>query len=211
MRIRVSGLLISLSLVSAILLPVPPAYSAAGTVGSGNCQSSVGETSYYTASTSGNFCVLTFKASDSTLTITSTWTAPFGVREVKILVVGGGGGGGTDLGGGGGGGRVIETTTTVTPGSAISLTAGKGGAPGNGTFSTNSSLNNTGGYTGASSTFGSITALGGSGAIGRTKGSGNGTAAGWDFTGWTGGGGGYQVSSVTSGVSGAAFGGGVGG
>jgi hypothetical protein len=195
-------------LIAGSLLVIAPAHSAAGTVGTGNCQSTVGETSYFTASTSGNYCILTFKAAASTSTISSTWTVPSGVQAIQVLVVGGGGGGGSDIGGGGGGGRVIDSSTIVSPGAVTSLTAGQGGGSGNGTYSTNNTLNNTGGVTGTSSSFGSITALGGSGAIGRTKSSG--TATGWDYNGWTGGGGGYGVTTVTAGVGGSSYQGGAG-
>lgn len=187
----------------------PPVSAAAGTVGTGNCLSTVSEASYFTASTTGNYCLLTFKATASTSTISATWTVPAGVQSIQVLVIGGGGGGGTDIGGGGGGGRVVESTLSVTPGATPTLVAGKGGAPGNGTYSTTSGLDNTGGYTGTSSSFATTTALGGSGAIGRTKNSG--TAAGWDFMGWTGGGAGVGVSSVTAGVGGSSFKGGTGG
>ncbi len=197
-----------LALISTTLLPLP-SHAAAGTVGSGNCQSSVSETSYFTAGTTGNYCLLTFKASTSTSTISATWTVPAGVQTIQVLIVGGGGGGGSDIGGGGGGGQVIESTTSVTPGSSPSLTAGRGGATGNGTYSTNNTLNNTGGVTGTSSSFSSISALGGSGAIGRTKNSG--VASGWDFNGWTGGGAGVSVGTTTAGVGGDSFKGGIGG
>lgn len=194
-----------------LLLALAPqvSHAAAGTVGSGNCQSTVGDTTYFTAGTTGNYCLLTFKATSSTSTITSTWTVPTGVQSIQVLVIGGGGGGGADIGGGGGGGRVVETTLSVTPGSSPSLTAGKGGAAGNGTFSTASGTDNTGGLTGTSSSFATTTALGGSGAIGRSKNSG--TASGWDYNGWTGGGAGVSVGSVTAGVGGTGYKGGIGG
>jgi hypothetical protein len=212
MLIRHSRFAKVISAALLVLLTIsanPPAKAASGTVGIGNCQSTVGDTTYFTASTTGNYCLLTFKASASTSTITATWTVPAGVQTVQVLIVGGGGGGGSDIGGGGGAGRLIETTTTVTPGTTPTLTAGKGGASGTGTYSTPSGTDHTGGFTGTSSALGTITALGGSGAIGRTKSSG--TASGWDFNGWTGGGAGVYVGSVTPGVGGSGFQGGIGG
>jgi hypothetical protein len=90
-----------------------------------------------------------------TLTNTS-WTAPTGVTQVEVLVVGGGGGGGGNKAGGGGGGGVIYNSAyTVTPGNSYTVTVGAGGAGANG--STNA------GSTGSSSVFDTLTATGGGG------------------------------------------------
>lgn len=87
----------------------------------------------------------------------NTWTAPAGVKEVEVLVVGGGGSGASgngDRGGGGAGGVVYNSAYAVVPGQAYTVTVGAGGqypaTPGQGTA-------------GGSSVFGTITALGGGG------------------------------------------------
>lgn len=92
-----------------------------------------------------------------TATGPGTFTVPTGVSSVDVLVVGGGGAGGGIGGGGGAGGVVYRPALPVTPGGTISYAVGAGGISG-------------GGYTiakgnsGANSTFGSLTALGGGGA-----------------------------------------------
>ena len=95
------------------------------------------------------------------------------LSTVEVLVVGGGGGGGVCYGGGGGGGGVLYNNAySVTPGSAITVTVGAGGAPG--------TYNYTSGGDGGNSVFGGITAIGGGGGghydnnNGRTGGSGGG-------------------------------------
>lgn len=94
---------------------------------------------------------------------TSTFQAPscLASPNVEVLVVGGGGGGAPTLGGGGGGGGVVSNGNYVTtPGQIISLCVGSGG----------------GNYAnGSSSTFGTITANGGSAGL---SGGGNGGLAG---------------------------------
>ena len=113
-------------------------------------------------------------------------TLPTAVTSVRVLVVGGGGSGaggisGSWFGAGGGGGAVVENQSlTVTPGAAISVTVGRGGAK---------SIYNTT-YTGAdfdlrsgaASVFGSVTAGGGKTPINSTTPvggvSGNGNAGG---------------------------------
>jgi hypothetical protein len=67
-----------------------PTHAADGTVGSGNCKSKVGDTTYFTTSTSGNYFVVTLKAAASTSTISSTWIVPSGVQQIQVLVVGSG-------------------------------------------------------------------------------------------------------------------------
>lgn len=76
--------------------------------------------------TVGNQQVLTF-----TSTSACTWEVPAGVTGVRVLIVGGGGGGGADNGsGGGGGGKTEISSLSVTAGSALTVTAGAGGAGG---------------------------------------------------------------------------------
>lgn len=101
---------------------------------------------------------------------TTTWPVPYGVTSIEYLVIAGGGGGGNQLGGGGGaggyrnsvsgettgGGGAAESALTVTPGAALTITVGSGGAGGRTTSVRN-------GSPGADSVFGSITALGGAG------------------------------------------------
>jgi len=65
---------------------------------------------------------------------TGTWTAPYGVSSIKLLLVaGGGGGGGSAWAGGGGAGGVVYTNYSVTQGTAYSLNVGTGGSGGSNT------------------------------------------------------------------------------
>ena len=151
-----------------------------------------------------------------TATGTCTWTVPYGVSAIDILIVGAGGGGGNDNGGGGGGGQVIESmTVSVIANEVESITVGLGGLPGCASWGWNTTdssdpttgckgTSNTGGNTGGSSSFVStqktITSLGGSGAVGRGR-SGGCTGSGWDKNGFNGGGlgiGGYQCGYTSS-------------
>jgi hypothetical protein len=77
------------------------------------------------------------------------------LSEVEVLVVAGGGGGGGWGGGGGGGGVIYNPKYSVTPGSAINVTVGSGGAPGTNAY--------TSGGDGGNSVFGVLTAIGGGG------------------------------------------------
>jgi len=114
-------------------------------------------------------------------TSSGTFTAPTGVYNVKVTVVGGGGGGGqgsTELagyttisypGGSGGGGGVAAGHISVTPGQTYVVTVGSAG---NGSNSGNGSA-------GGTSSFGSLlTGAGGGGGQGRTTGSSAGGASG---------------------------------
>ena len=87
------------------------------------------------------------------------------LTNVEVLVVAGGGGGGWDVGGGGGGGGVCYSKSyPITPGSAISVTVGNGGAGAN--ANTGAGRAGSGGRAGANgdnSVFGAITAFGGGG------------------------------------------------
>ncbi|HEX7094966.1 MAG TPA: hypothetical protein VF183_03725, partial [Acidimicrobiales bacterium] len=83
-----------------------------------------------------------------------TFNVPAGVTQVTVLVVGGGGGG--NEGGGGAGEVVVEEAVEVTPEDTITVTVGQGG---------------TSVTSGSSSSFGTLTALGGGrGAGGATAG-----------------------------------------
>jgi len=88
------------------------------------------------------------------------WTVPAGVRSVDVVVVGGGGsgGGGKEMGGAGGGGGagqvVVTTGVSVTGGSTVAISLGAGGVE---------VLAGTSGNPGNATTFGSITASGGTG------------------------------------------------
>jgi hypothetical protein len=92
----------------------------------------------------------------TSITSTTTWTAPTDVNKIDIALVGGGGGGGYDGGGGGGGGGVIITYNyAVTPGQAYSVTIGGAGSAATGT-------GNIGGN-GGNTIFNTLTAYGGGG------------------------------------------------
>ena len=162
-----------------------------------------------------------------TTTGSTTWTAPIGVTSVEYIVVGGGGGGGggydTGGGGGGGGGMVLSGTAAITPGTVYTVSVGAAGSSSTNTYP---SPNETAGGDGESSTFDTITALGGRGGKGsRTQtgfsgkggdaqtllasavgGSGGGNAG--TSAGGSGGGGGGASAAGTNGSSGS---GGVGG
>lgn len=149
----------------------------------------------------------------TTVTITATnnaWAVPTGWRQIKVCIVGGGGAGGQG-GAGGGGGYVTNTSPfSVTPGQSFAVIIGSGGA-------INTADNSRGG-TGGQSKFGSYTANGGTGGIGKSgdittskKGGGSGGSGGGgvcnttssDSTGGhhgadggsNGGNGGYTISS----------------
>lgn len=70
------------------------------------------------------------------LTAGTSWTAPLGVRSVKVTLVGGGGGGGSGTGSGGGAysgggsGASITARFPVVPGTAYTYAIGAGGAGG---------------------------------------------------------------------------------
>lgn len=74
-------------------------------------------------STVGSDTVLQYKT-----TGTSTFKAPGGVSNVRVLVIGGGGGGGSNGGGGGAGRMVAAPSAAVTSGTSYTITVGAGGA-----------------------------------------------------------------------------------
>lgn len=129
----------------------------------------------------GGDTILTYKTAGN-----STFKAPAGVTNVRVMVIGGGGAGGTDNAGGGGAGGFIENSSFgVTPGAATTVTVGAGGtatpAPGSGK-----------GGNGANSVFSSLTAIGGGGggyhggAAGNNGGSGGGVGGNSVANGGTG-------------------------
>ena len=93
--------------------------------------------------------------SDSNSSCTGNWSAPTGVTEVEVFVLGGGGGGGGKLGGGGGsGGAILQSSYSIGSDTTIAVTVGGGGHGGYG------GINDSAGY-GGNSTFGSLIAYGG--------------------------------------------------
>jgi hypothetical protein len=99
----------------------------------------------------------------SVFTSSGTFTVPAGVTKAKVTVIGGGGGAkhSTNIAsytvGGGGGGTAIEVLSGLTPGAAIAVTVGTGGAG-------NTAYGSTPGGTGGTSSFGSyLSATGGAG------------------------------------------------
>ena len=127
---------------------------------------------------------------------TCTWTAPWGVSSVDVLVVAGGGGAGD--GGGGAGGVITQTSVSVS--NSISVTVGEGGAGSRFHYlPTNDN--------GSNSKFGSLNAVGGGGgghwySNGANKGAsgGSGGGSGTDFT---------DNAFKTTGVAGQGYGGGM--
>lgn len=92
---------------------------------------------------------------DLILHLDPAFSGNYTLSEVEVLVVAGGGGGGGWGGGGGGGGVLYNKSYKVTPGSAISVSIGNGGAPGTTGY--------TSGGDGGNSVFGDLTAIGGGG------------------------------------------------
>jgi hypothetical protein len=117
-------LLLFISLLSVISLP--NANAAAGTITSGNCSVTVGETTTAVIADSGQYCYVAFKSG------TNSFSAPNSVSAVDLLVIGGGGGGGGGAFGGGGGSGEIATLTnfTVSSSSPTNVSVGGGGSGG---------------------------------------------------------------------------------
>jgi len=109
-----------------ILALVPIQYSYAGVIGSAPCASTVTTTSTTSVVNTGGKCYIIFKSGSN------AWTAPTGVSNVSLLIIGGGGAGGSGAwgGGGGAGGIVWDTAFAVTPLSSYSLVVGDSGTPG---------------------------------------------------------------------------------
>lgn len=124
------------------------------------------------AATVGSQTSNTAATSPATYNASGVFVVPAGVHFVSVSLIGGGGSGArvssTSNPGGGGGGsgaKVSNSSYAVTPGDIIVVTVGTGGAAISGTGSGN-------GNSGNPSIFGTLTAVGGGGAIGSTGGSG---------------------------------------
>ena len=124
-----------------------------------------------------------------------TWTPPYGVSNVDVLVVAGGGGAGHGAGGAGG----VITQSNVSVSGTVSVVVGQGGAGSRYHYLRTSD-------NGTNSKFGSLTAVGGGGGghwypganPGASGGSGGG--AGADYT---------NAANISHGVAGQGYGGGV--
>jgi len=120
-----------ITLIFSTFSPIAIHTANAASVGTAPCDSTVSSATGVTATTSGDYCVVSF--TDTTTVV--TWTVPTGVSSVRTLVVGGGGG--TGGGGcnwmytrGGGGGAVVDTAeTAVIAGTALTIIVGAGGSP----------------------------------------------------------------------------------
>ncbi len=119
-----------ITLIFSTFSPIAIHTANAASVGTAPCDSTVSSATGVTATTSGDYCVVSF--TDTTTVV--TWTVPTGVSSVRTLVVGGGGG--TGGGGcnwmytrGGGGGAVDTGTTAVIAGTALTIIVGAGGSP----------------------------------------------------------------------------------
>lgn len=142
---------------------------------------------------------------DFTIPGRHTFIVPKGIRAVKAIVIGGGGGGAggrtsgsdTNSGGGGGGGGIYIASANVTPGQQINVEVGVGGS-----YGASTSYGNSYGGAGGSSTFGSITAGGGSGGINDVS---NGTASVDGGKGGSGGGLGINGTSGGRGITSSQF------
>lgn len=122
----------------------------------------------------------------------STFTAPVGVTNVRVLVVGGGGSGGNNHGGGGGAGELYHNTSfAVTPGSSLAVNVGARGAA--------QTTNGIPGNDGGDSTFGTVTVNGGGGGGSRD----GGASTGPGKPGGSGGGGAGNTNGVDTRAGGA--------
>jgi hypothetical protein len=146
-------------------------------------------------------------ATTAAANLNCNWTVPSNVTSVFAVLVGGGGGGGGDGGSGGGGGatRVQYSIGTLTPGAAIAVSVGTGGA--SGVWSGNAA--SAGGATTisgtASGTSFSYAAPGGNGGNGGPSavGAAGGSSAGFS-SGGSGGSGGAGAASGDYGYAGSA-------
>jgi hypothetical protein len=171
--------LLALIATSFSIVSVTPAFAAAGSVTNGLCTSTVGETTTVEVFQVGNDCVVRFTSGSN------SWTPPTDVREIDLLVVAGGGAGGRRSGGGGGaGGLVYLTNINVTPGTAVSLAVGAGGASANSTYAQ--------GANGSDSTF-SLTSV-----VTAKGGGGGGSGGGVTYAGLAGGSSGGSLGATLS-------------
>lgn len=108
-------------------------------------------------------------ANVSIFTSSGTFTAPTGITKVYINECGGGGGGGANsgagsgAGGGGGGAGIIHQAYTVVAGNNYTVTIGAGGLAGSGTGA---------GGNGGTTSFDTLSVLGGTGGSGGSAGAG---------------------------------------
>lgn len=93
-------------------------------------------------------------------TTSSTFVAPSGISKVYVTMIGGGGGGSGDGGGGGGSPAIINSPFTVVAGSSYTVTVGAGGGGGAGAGAVGSA--------GGTSSFDSLSIVGGNGATGTS-------------------------------------------
>jgi hypothetical protein len=116
-------------------------------------------------------------------TSTQSWTVPSEFRglSANVIIVAGGGAGGSNVGGGGGAGGVINNASFVTSEVSYTATVGAGASTRRGDPSPGGSEPN-----GASSIFGSLTAVGGGGAGSYNAGIGSNGGSGGGGSGWTG-------------------------
>lgn len=154
-----------------------------------------------TSTTIGGETVLTFSTVG-----TCEWTVPANVTSARVLVVGGGGSGaggvsGSWFGAGGGGGAVVENQSfSVTPGAAISVVVGDGGAESDyGKTYTGPELLE---HHGSSSSFSTLSAGGGKTPINSS--SGDGGESGNGLAGGSGAGGAWGNGGAGAGAAGSA-------
>lgn len=126
-------------------------------------------------------------------TANGTFTVPAGVSRVFVSLVGGGGGGAGAIsgapytpGGGGAGGVQYRVPLAVTPGQAIAVTIGAGGASGFGSNYGGSYANSNGASGGASSFGALLTVSGGGGGRCQSGDSGGGAPGTSNFAGYGG-------------------------
>jgi uncharacterized repeat protein (TIGR02543 family) len=132
----IKTIIVSLTVPLLSAMPVfLPQYAQAATAGSGLCQQTVGSNTGVEVTQIGNDCIVKFTVSAQTTSLSTTWTSPLYLANVRYLIVGGGASGdrgtcGTYWGHGGGGGQVLDSSTTVTPNTSYTITVGKGGVAG---------------------------------------------------------------------------------
>ena len=149
--------LLIVSGLSAISVAIPEkAIAASGTITSGTCSATVGETSTASIVQSGSNCYVVFRSG------TNSFTAPAGITTADILIIAGGGAGGSGAwAGGGGAGEVLTNSSyAVSSSSASSVVVGAGGAAGRANLNPTGDLNNRS-NSGSDSSVGAVVAKGG--------------------------------------------------
>jgi len=156
-----SPYLLVISTLSFISVTSAPIANAA-VVGSAPCVQTVDNASNVEVTSSGGYCIVTFKLG------TRVWTPPTGISAIDHLVVAGGGGGsGRHAGGGGAGGFIEGTASSLSGAYTIVVGAGGSGSP---QWNTNSPAATTSQKGGNSSITGnnvSVTSVGGGAGAGR--------------------------------------------